>query len=64
MLGSWLEAEYSVHERLWRDGTAGSKTPDTIHQREELAKKFLNLVDQTIDQNPSSPSSPSSSSTS
>lgn len=67
MLGSWLEAEYTVPERLWRDGIAGPKAPSPetiIVKREELAKKFLNLVDQTIEQHPQHPSSPSSSSSS
>lgn len=61
MLGSWLEAEYSVPERLLR-GQEEPKGPKDegdvcIEDNERRAEEFLRLVDITIEQNASGNSS-------
>lgn len=61
MLGSWLEAESSVSERLLRGQGTKSETKDagttSIENNERRAEEFLKLVDITIDQSSSGQSS-------
>lgn len=59
MLGSWLQAESSVPERLLRRGQEGNPPLDaeSIEKNERRAEKFLRLVDITIEENSSGDSS-------